>query len=66
MYDGNTKLEFRDRKEFSGSILKQLDEAYEYISLQNKVESNFKGLNRLLEEGKIQQEGKARNTKYHI
>lgn len=23
-------------------------------------------LNRLLEEGKIQQEGKARNTKYHI
>ena len=47
LYDGNTKLEFRDRKEFSGSILKQLDEAYEYISLQNKVESNFKGLNRV-------------------
>lgn len=47
LYDGNTKLEFRDRKEFTGSILKQLDEAYEYISLQNKVESNFKGLNRV-------------------
>jgi len=47
LYDGNTKFEFRDRKEFSGSILKQLDEAYEYISLQNKVESNFKGLNRV-------------------
>lgn len=47
LYDGNTKLEFRDRKEFSGSMLKQLDEAYEYISLQNKVESNFKGLNRI-------------------
>ncbi|MCG8541174.1 MAG: putative DNA binding domain-containing protein [Clostridia bacterium] len=47
LYDGNTKLEFRDRREFSGSILKQLDDAYEYISLQNKVESNFKGLNRV-------------------
>jgi ATP-dependent DNA helicase RecG len=47
LYNGETKLEFRDRKEFSGSILKQLDEAYEYISLQNKVESNFKGLNRI-------------------
>ncbi len=47
LYDGNTKLEFRDRREFAGSILKQLDDAYEYISLQNKVESNFKGLNRV-------------------
>lgn len=47
LYDGNTKLEFRDRREFSGSILKQLDDAYEYISLQNKVESNFEGLNRI-------------------
>lgn len=47
LYDGNTKLEFRDRKEFLGSILNQLDEAYEYISLQNKVESDFKGLNRV-------------------
>ncbi|AJA46562.1 transcriptional regulator [Clostridium pasteurianum DSM 525 = ATCC 6013] len=47
LYDGDTKLEFRDRKEFAGSILNQLDEAYEYISLQNKVESDFKGLNRV-------------------
>lgn len=47
LYDGDTKLEFRDRREFTGSILKQLDDAYEYISLQNKVESYFKGLNRI-------------------
>jgi len=47
LYNGNTKIEFRDRKEFLGSILKQLDETYEYISFQNKVESNFKGLNRV-------------------
>lgn len=47
LYDGNTKLEFRDRKEFTGAILKQLDDAYEYINLQNKVESNFEGLNRI-------------------
>lgn len=47
LYNGKTKLEFRDRKEFSGSILKQLDESYEYINLQNKMESDFIGLNRV-------------------
>ncbi|QGG47223.1 RNA-binding domain-containing protein [Heliorestis convoluta] len=47
IYQGTSKLEFRDRKEFHGSILKQLAEAYEYINLQNKVESTFEGLSRV-------------------
>ena len=47
IYDGKTKLDFRDRREFTGTLLKQLDESYDYINLQNKIESSFKGLNRI-------------------
>jgi ATP-dependent DNA helicase RecG len=47
IYSGITKLEFRDRKEFTGSILKQLDDVYEYINLYNKVEADFQGLRRV-------------------
>jgi ATP-dependent DNA helicase RecG len=47
IYQGNNKLEFKDRKEFSGSILKQLDDSYEYINLQNRLESTFEGLSRI-------------------
>lgn len=47
VYNGNTKLEFRDRREFSGSILHQLNDVYEYISLQNKMNSSFEGLRRI-------------------
>ncbi|WP_352420873.1 RNA-binding domain-containing protein [Proteiniborus sp.] len=47
IYNGKTKLEFRDRKEFVGSVLKQLDDVYEYVNLYNKLETNFKGLNRI-------------------
>jgi ATP-dependent DNA helicase RecG len=49
IYNGQSKLAFRDRKEFNGSILKQLDEVYEYIHLQNKIESYFQGLRRVEE-----------------
>jgi ATP-dependent DNA helicase RecG len=49
IYNGQSKLAFRDRKEFNGSILKQLDEVYEYIHLQNKIESHFQGLRRVEE-----------------
>lgn len=47
IYNGNSKLEFRDRREFTGSILKQLDNTYEFISLQNKTNSSFEGLRRI-------------------
>lgn len=38
---------FQDRKEFTGSILKQLVEGYEYLSLINKTRSAFQGLKRI-------------------
>ena len=37
LFQGIDKEIFRDRKEFSGSILKQLEDAYEFIDLVNKT-----------------------------
>lgn len=46
-YLGNDILEFQDRKEFSGSILSQVEAAYEYLSLNNAKSAHFKGLKRI-------------------
>ncbi|MGL4819013.1 MAG: RNA-binding domain-containing protein, partial [Bacilli bacterium] len=46
-YEGESKLAFRDRKVFHGSILKQLDDAFAYIGLYNKMSTEFQGLNRV-------------------
>lgn len=43
--DNNT--EFRDSKEFGGSIFEQLDNTYAYLALCNKTASTFKGLERI-------------------
>lgn len=47
VFEGNGKTHFKTRKEFSGSILKQLEEVYEYINLHNKVYADFVGLERI-------------------
>lgn len=46
VFQGNDKEIFRDRKEFSGSLFKQLDEVYEFINLNNKTKAIFSGLER--------------------
>ena len=43
--DANT--EFRDSKEFGGSIFKQLDDTYSYLTLCNKKVATFQGLERI-------------------
>ncbi len=43
--DANTH--FKDNKEFSGSIFKQLDDAFAYLTLCNKTALSFKGLERI-------------------
>ncbi len=43
--DANT--EFRDSKEFFGSVFEQLDDTYSYLTLCNKKISTFKGLERI-------------------
>lgn len=47
VYEDTTKLDFKARKEFYGSILKQVDDAYEYINLNNNQNSTFEGLIRV-------------------
>lgn len=47
VFDGINKNNFKDRREFSGSLLKQLNDAYEYIDLYNKTKAEFIGLQRI-------------------
>lgn len=47
IYNGTNKTTFQARKEFEGSILKQIEDVYEYISLINKTSSTFDGLHRI-------------------
>lgn len=47
VYEGKEKVQFKDRREFSGSLLKQLNEAYEFIERYNSVRSEIDGLYRI-------------------
>ena len=47
IFEGSKKSIFRDRCEFSGSLLSQLEEAYDYIDRSNRVRAEFSGLDRL-------------------
>ncbi len=46
VYDGQTPPVFLGRKEFSGSVLKQIDDVLDYFDLVNKVSSHFEGYRR--------------------
>ena len=46
LFQGRDKELFRDRKEFKGSILKQLEDVYQFIDLVNKTKATFSGLDR--------------------
>ncbi len=47
VFEGTTKAVFRDRKEFFGSLFKQLADVTEYVNLINKVHATFRGLQRI-------------------
>ena len=47
VYEGTGKSKFKTRKEFSGSILKQLDDTFSFLSLNNNLHSTFDGLRRI-------------------
>jgi ATP-dependent DNA helicase RecG len=46
LFQGVDKAVFRDRREFKGSVLKQLEDVYQYIDLNNKTNATFSGLER--------------------
>lgn len=45
-FGGVDQNDFQDRREFSGSLLKQLNDAYAYLDLRNKTHATFEGLYR--------------------
>lgn len=47
IFNGNNKLEFKDRREFKGSVLKQVNETFEYLDMYNKTKGKIVGLERV-------------------
>lgn len=47
VFEGTDKSVFKDRREYSGSLLKQLSSVYEYIDLHNKTHAKIEGLLRV-------------------
>lgn len=46
-FEGTDQTTFQDRREFSGSLLQQLNDAYDYIDLRNQTHSTFDKLHRI-------------------
>lgn len=47
VFDGSKKSVFRDRKELTGSLLEQIEDAYSYIDQFNHTRAEFEGLRRI-------------------
>ena len=37
IFNGNNKIEFKDRKEFTGSLLKQLEDTLDFLNIANRI-----------------------------
>ena len=46
-FEGTDSRNFQDRREFDGSLLKQLDDAYAYLKMRNRTSATFDGLMRI-------------------
>lgn len=46
VFEGTAKVQFKDRREFTGSLLKQLKEIYDFIDRYNRNRSEIEGLHR--------------------
>ena len=47
IFEGSRKTVFKDRRELSGSLLEQLEEAFDYIDRYNRTRAEFSGLDRV-------------------
>lgn len=47
VFDGSRKSVFRDRRELTGSLLTQMEDAYSYMDQFNHTRAEFEGLNRI-------------------
>ena len=46
-FEGTTPNKFKDRREFSGSLFRQMNEVYDYIDFRNQTHSTFQKLRRI-------------------
>ena len=46
-FNGTDKLNFQDRKEYSGSLSDQMENVYQYLEMRNKKRASFNGLYRI-------------------
>ena len=47
VFEGNTKIVFKDRKEFGGSLIKQLEETLDYLNIVNKISGKIVNYRRI-------------------
>lgn len=47
VFEGTTQNVFKDRREFSGSLMQQLNEVYDYIDFHNQTHATFQKLLRI-------------------
>jgi len=47
IFEGMNKDKFKDRKEFTGSIFKQIDDVLAYLHVYNRVHGEFEGIYRI-------------------
>ena len=47
VFSGTDQTHFQDRREFTGSLLKQIDDAYAYLDMHNERAATFEGLYRI-------------------
>ena len=47
VFEGKDQGVFKDRREFTGSLLEQLNDVYDYIDLQNRTRATFEKLLRI-------------------
>ena len=47
VFQGTDQTVFKDRREFSGSLLKQMNEVYDYIDFRNQIRATIEGLSRI-------------------
>ena len=47
VFEGTNQDVFKDRREFGGSLLQQMNEIFEYIDIHNKMHAKIEGLTRI-------------------
>ncbi len=47
VFEGRNQNQFKDRKEFTGSLFQQMDDVYDFIDFRNQIHSSFDKLRRI-------------------